>query len=171
MKNFTIKKLMDAEPGELLQLTIRKQAALAFVIRKTAYETYLGVLDFPERARPFIAIWGGNHECLSYGKGWIIKPIVGKETWLGNDAAYGSPGVIHFDVDLEILKLDASSEGAFGGAIDLATLQDVSIPYNALPVASWDLWTSRESLDAGDAPLFSFGTARRPHSGTGVGNG
>jgi hypothetical protein len=172
IKNFTVKKLMNAEPGELIQVAVNKKAALALVLRKTGSELHLGVLKWPERADPFTLVWAAhNPNCVSYGTEWVLQPVVGSETRAGNEEGSGLPGVLHFDGEDVIIQFAASPEGVFGGAVNLSTFQDSSIPYSALPIASWDLWTSRDSLNAGDSPLFSFGDTLRPKSGTVVRNG
>lgn len=158
IKDFTSKELATAEPGELLQLTIRGEAALAIVIRRDMQTFLLGVLKSTISDRPFvIELRGVNHTCISYGMQWVLEPFVGPETRARNRAFVEIPGSLHMDGDTPILHFDAApGEQIHGGyTCDLLTFQYGDVPQSAMPFARWKIWTSRGAITVtGDGALF-----------------
>lgn len=162
-KNFIFKEMVTAEPGELLQLTIRGEAALAIVIRKNLQTLLLGVLKSGISDHPFvIELRGVNHMCISYGTQWVFEPFVGAETRTRNRAFVDVPGSLYMDGEDPILHFDAAPDEQIHGGFtcNLSTLQNSDVPQAAMPFARWKIWAnSTEISGVGKSALFDNLTA------------
>lgn len=159
LKNFKVVDLMRAEPGDLVQMTIRSQSAIAIIIRKSGSQIELGILEGAGSAEPAIARFNGvNHKCISYGSDWVLQPHVGPETIANNRQYVEVPGALHADeTDLFInFGTITGAEIAGGATINIATLQDCATPYAALPIAKWSIWISKDDFDEQTEPFFTF---------------
>ncbi|MBY5634488.1 hypothetical protein HFO39_06745 [Rhizobium leguminosarum] len=156
----TVKEMTNAGAGELILFSMGRVQALGIVLDYRFPNLDLCILR--SNISNVLTLYSTRRRevsCVSYGKNWIVEPIIGTETISDNFDLLEKPGILHLDeASVMVYFKGASSEvGPYSDYIDLMSNTHKAPSRSALPVKNWRIWQSHEDMKSGKAePLFSF---------------
>ncbi|MBO0129947.1 hypothetical protein [Agrobacterium burrii] len=150
----------DLTGGELIQLTKSEQSVLGFVVTNSdGGQNQVLLLQPILNARPFHTLVNLPREIVvSYGKDWVLEPVVTQETSLNNHRTFGVNGVLRMtanDLVWEASDPTGYSDGLFYSLNNNAKAEiDLQ---SSLPFTKWKIWASDNHRKAeGAHPLMEF---------------
>lgn len=146
--------------GELIQLTKSEQSGLGFVIANSdGGQNQVLLLQQILHARPFHTLVNVPRGfVVSYGKDWVLEPVVTKDVSLNNHRTLGVNGVLRMTVgDLAWEASDSTgySDGVF---YSVKNNSEAKIDLqNSLAFNKWKIWaTDDHRKEEGALPLMEF---------------
>lgn len=85
---------------------------------------------------------------LSHGQDWVIEPVFGPESWVGNNSQYYARGALVLDGKDHLIRFDVGPDSHSGGDVwfNLASKTVSDGPSRqAVPIFNWLIWANDDT--------------------------